>query len=710
MANLITNKYFKSKDIKVFPSSFRGTYKSGASTLAPEITFDPEARLNTEANFILPKATPGKDSYIVQYNQSQNKIAFVLGGYYFEILDIGDYLDEIANKNIGLKLRPITLQDPDVNLQFQLDTSRSTSLLDSWEPASDTILDLLIDDQYCFTGLKVLESDLTTEGSDARIKLFLEDKTVNQKAILPTIEQGTGSNTLLHGEGLIADYPNQTVVGKYNVNIEESLFAVGKGTDDNNRKIAFDVRDNAVIINAEHTIIDGSVHATGPIYTNSKVISALTSSSDSSDTLVTKSYIDNMIGGISEKPPAPPSGDGSGGEQYVSGISQSGAQVSSTLKTFDGSIATGTSSKNAPTAAAVANYVTQEISKLKSENVGGDNTFIQKISESNGVVTATAKAFRNNIDDSDPSTLSNDTAPTVLAVYNYIERIRGGLELKMSEDIDTAKNDAINNTSSEIGKLIASTTSGNSASGKYLQGISQTNGVVTTVEYGFESKLDPKTTANAPTSSAVAGYVDSSIAQIWYNAKTKPTSSSSTNKSLKDIILDATYPIGSIYTYYSESNVSTCPIQNSLGGTWVALSTKTENKPGYFLCAASTDAKSIYRYGNSGGSADAIVVSHNHEFASGTSATTKSNGSHTHEFQFVATAHDGGSDNCFRSAQSNKSGKINIKPNDDQTIKNGGSHTHDIDLSKVTTKAVGSSKTNANLPPYLAVYMWIRTA
>ena len=706
MANLITNKYFKSKDIKVFPSSFRGTYKSGASTLAPEITFDPEARLNTEANFILPKATLGKDSYIVQYNESQNKIAFVLGGYYFEILDIGDYLDEIANKNIGLKLRPITLQDPDVDLQFQLDTSRSTNLLDSWEPASDTILDLLIDDQYCFTGLKVLESDLATEGSDARIKLFLEDKTVNQKAILPTIEQGSGNNTLLHGEGLIAEYPNQTVVGKYNINVDSSLFAVGSGTE-TDRKNALDVRDNFIVLDVDNVIASNNLHVTGFLDVHGKITSALTSASDTSDTLVTKSYIDNMIGGISEKPPAPPSGDG---EQYVSGISQSGAQVSSTLKTFDGSIAAGSTSKNAPTAAAVASYVTTEISKLKSEPVGGDNTFIQKISESNGVVTATAKAFKNNIDDSNPSALSNDTAPTVLAVYNYIERIRGGLELKMSEDIDTAKNDAINNTSSEIGKLIASTTSGDSASGKYLQGISQTNGVVTTIEYGFESKLDPKTTANAPTSSAVAGYVDSSIAQIWYNAKTKPTSSSSTNKSLKDIILDATYPIGSIYTYYSESNVSTCPIQNSLGGTWVALSTKTENKPGYFLCAASTDAKSIYRYGNSGGSADAIVVSHNHEFASGTSATTKSNGSHTHEFQFVATAHDGGSDNCFRSAQSNKSGKINIKPNDDQTIKSGGSHTHDIDLSKVTTKAVGSSKTNANLPPYLAVYMWIRTA
>ena len=34
MANLISigdNKYFKSKDVKVFPSSFRGAFKSGTA-------------------------------------------------------------------------------------------------------------------------------------------------------------------------------------------------------------------------------------------------------------------------------------------------------------------------------------------------------------------------------------------------------------------------------------------------------------------------------------------------------------------------------------------------------------------------------------------------------------------------------------------------------------------------------------------------------
>jgi hypothetical protein len=101
MANLITigdNKYFKSKDVKVFPSSFRGAFKSGTATTAPEITFDPEARLNSEANFILPTATAVTDSYIVEYNQSQNTISFVLGGYHFLISQVADYLDEIKNK------------------------------------------------------------------------------------------------------------------------------------------------------------------------------------------------------------------------------------------------------------------------------------------------------------------------------------------------------------------------------------------------------------------------------------------------------------------------------------------------------------------------------------------------------------------------------------------------------------------------------------
>ena len=87
------NYYFRSSDVRIFPSAFRGTFKAGGSTDSPDVVFDPEARLNTEANFILPRAGV-TDSYIIEFNDTQNKLKFVLGGYYFEISNIKSYIEE----------------------------------------------------------------------------------------------------------------------------------------------------------------------------------------------------------------------------------------------------------------------------------------------------------------------------------------------------------------------------------------------------------------------------------------------------------------------------------------------------------------------------------------------------------------------------------------------------------------------------------------
>lgn len=92
MANT-TKGFFKSRDIKVFPCTYRG--KNGDNSV-----FNPEARLNTEANFaLLNRYGSGynHDSYIiswvdeVQVNSSEREILkVILGGYYFEI-DKTDY-------------------------------------------------------------------------------------------------------------------------------------------------------------------------------------------------------------------------------------------------------------------------------------------------------------------------------------------------------------------------------------------------------------------------------------------------------------------------------------------------------------------------------------------------------------------------------------------------------------------------------------------
>jgi hypothetical protein len=114
----LSENYFKSRDVRVFPSSFRGTYNNTT-------TFDPEARLNTEANFIAPKISGNKASYIVNYNT--NKIKFVLGGYYFEINNITDY--DLNDKYLNIKLREFTIAENQNDANK--DSERKTSLLET---------------------------------------------------------------------------------------------------------------------------------------------------------------------------------------------------------------------------------------------------------------------------------------------------------------------------------------------------------------------------------------------------------------------------------------------------------------------------------------------------------------------------------------------------------------------------------------------------
>ena len=83
---------------------------------------------------------------------------------------------------------------------------------------------------------------------------------------------------------------------------------------------------------------------------------------------------------------------------------------------------------------------------------------------------------------------------------------------------------------------------------------------------------------------------------------------------MKSMLLNLFYPIGSIYTYLpnpdSEGNypaVSECPIAATLGGKWTQIN-------GRFLVAAGEDKDSGLNLnaGDTGGSKDAVAVSHTH--------------------------------------------------------------------------------------------------
>jgi hypothetical protein len=150
-----------------------------------------------------------------------------------------------------------------------------------------------------------------------------------------------------------------------------------------------------------------------------------------------------------------------------------------------------------------------------------------------------------------------------------------------------------------------------------------------------------------------------------------------------DAVKSALYPVGSIYT---NSSVSTNP------GTLLGFGTWTAFGAGRFLVGLDAGDASFDTAEETGGSKDAVVVSHTH-----TATSTVTDPGHTH----TITSYDENDVGNSNSAGVNNSGS---KPD---VVTNSSTTGISVSTSISTT---GSSGTNANLPPYIVVYMWKRTA
>ena len=165
--------------------------------------------------------------------------------------------------------------------------------------------------------------------------------------------------------------------------------------------------------------------------------------------------------------------------------------------------------------------------------------------------------------------------------------------------------------------------------------------------------------------------------------------------------LQAIYPVGSVYI---NASVATNPATLLGFGTWVSVG------DGKVLVNQDTADTAFDTLGETGGSKDAIAVSHTHTY----SETTSSSGAHTHGIT------DPGHTHTITSGPGS-SGPQNVLSRDTYaaysettgsrttgiTINSGGAHTHTF---SGTTDSTGSSGTNANLQPYVVVRMWKRTA
>jgi hypothetical protein len=143
--------------------------------------------------------------------------------------------------------------------------------------------------------------------------------------------------------------------------------------------------------------------------------------------------------------------------------------------------------------------------------------------------------------------------------------------------------------------------------------------------------------------------------------------------------LQALYPVGTIYT----TVVSTNPASIFGFGTWVAFAT------GRTLIGVDTSETAFNSVEKTGGSKDAVVVSHTH------TASSASAGEHTHTLTPIGNTTGGGSGRAVAGAN-NVTQAVSIA--------SAGAHTHGI-----TVDSTGGSGTNANLPPYITVYFWKRT-
>jgi len=146
--------------------------------------------------------------------------------------------------------------------------------------------------------------------------------------------------------------------------------------------------------------------------------------------------------------------------------------------------------------------------------------------------------------------------------------------------------------------------------------------------------------------------------------------------------LGAIYPVGSIYV---NAAVSTNPATLLGFGTWEAFGA------GRVMVGFNASDALFDTLEETGGSKDAIVVSHTH---TATSTVTDSGHSHTGNInsQNGSTSTGGGGGAAVFPA----AGSIN-------------SNTTGITVA-TTNASTGSSGTNANLPPYITVRMWKRTA
>jgi len=209
------------------------------------------------------------------------------------------------------------------------------------------------------------------------------------------------------------------------------------------------------------------------------------------------------------------------------------------------------------------------------------------------------------------------------------------------------------------------------------------------------TEIDNEFTAIA---SAIATKADTA-APAFTGVPTAPTATAGTSTTqlattaFATAAVQALYPVGSIYI---NAAVATNPATLLGFGTWTAFAA------GRVMVGLNGSNAAFDTVEETGGSADAITVSHTHTYSGGTGgqSVNHNHGAFAGSGSFILSGT--GANNGFGA------GGL-YPPTDAQSLTGDNSVDHSHTFSG-TTASAGASGTNANLQPYIVVYMWKRTA
>ena len=232
--------YFKSRNVKVFPATYRGSYTTtqsvgvgdAARLIDKMYVFDPESRLNTEANYVnLPGLDKIHESYVVSFEPDDpdtpkiGTLTAVIGGYYFVIKEVNleeFYTINAQTANIHPKALYIRL-NTQVPLKeeavgsSQTDSNRYTSVLQSWVPGhsdldkQETVAGISGGGDYFFTGIIIRTENIVDSYGETHLgnepdvyTSKLSFVTIREEGgnYIPNIKEDSRLPEIYHGSGV----------------------------------------------------------------------------------------------------------------------------------------------------------------------------------------------------------------------------------------------------------------------------------------------------------------------------------------------------------------------------------------------------------------------------------------------------------------------------------------------------------------------------